>query len=122
MHLTELVTFYKHETENAIVYINVADPGCLSWILDPVLWIPDFGSKNINKREGGTNFCPTFFEATNITKLKNYLIFELVKKIFFNYIQSKIQNHHPKISATVDEKKRLHNIWWLNIPEDPYIM
>jgi hypothetical protein len=58
---------------------SVADPGCLSRIPDPDFYpslIPDSGSKNSNKREGGGgNFVVIpFFVATNFTKLEIILL------------------------------------------------
>ncbi len=62
----------------ALATISVADPECLSHIPDPDFYpsrIPDLGPgyKNSNKRGGGKKYCPTFFAATNITKIKTIL-------------------------------------------------
>jgi hypothetical protein len=59
---------------NALLGTSAADPGCLSRILifiRPGYRISDPGSNSSNKREGGNKICcPTFFVATNTTKLK----------------------------------------------------
>jgi hypothetical protein len=68
---------------------GVADPGCLSRILifiHPGFRIPELGSrisKNRKAKERGEKkfVVTSFFLATNITKLKTILLFELVKKI-----------------------------------------
>jgi hypothetical protein len=75
---------------------SVADPGCLSRILDPDFYpsripdlrsrisdpgssIPDLGSKNSNKREG-------LKKITNFTNIANYFSFlVLKKKIWANF-------------------------------------
>ncbi len=62
--------------------ISVADPGCLSLILDPDFCpyrIPDPGSKNATKERDEKIFCcPTFFCSHKYHKIEKYFIFELV--------------------------------------------
>ncbi len=64
--------------------VSVADPGCLSRILDPDFYpsrVPDLGSKNRNKREGWKKTsCHTFFCSHKFHKIENYFIFEMLKK------------------------------------------
>ncbi len=56
------------------------NPGCLSRIL--ILFIPDPGSKNSNKRRVKKICCPNFFCNHKYHKIKNDFIFEQVKKNF----------------------------------------
>ncbi len=58
---------------------SVGDPVCLSWIL---IFIHP-GSNQGNKRGGEKNWCPTFFAATNITKLKTILFLNRYSVIVF---------------------------------------
>jgi hypothetical protein len=64
---------------------SVANLRCLSRIPDPdFLAIPDPGSRiqKPQQKRGEKNnfFAIPFFVATNFTKLKNYFIFEMLKK------------------------------------------
>ncbi len=66
-----------------VLSTSVADPGCLSRIPYPDFFsIPDPGSKNSNKRDGGKICCPTFFFAHENHKIVNYSNFELAEKKF----------------------------------------
>jgi hypothetical protein len=64
-------------------YVSVADPGCLSRILDPDFYpfrIPD--PKTARKERGKKiNFKP-FFVATNLTKFKIILLLKCCRKKF----------------------------------------
>jgi hypothetical protein len=73
------------------VFFSVADPGCLSRILDPDFYpsrIPDLGSripdpKTATKDRGEKKFSvKPYFVATNFTKLHIvlFLIFDMLKK------------------------------------------
>jgi hypothetical protein len=62
---------------------SVADPGCLSRIPDPDLYpsrIPD--PKTATKERGEKNSCHVFFCSHKFHKIKNYFIFEMLKKTF----------------------------------------
>ncbi len=68
----------------ATLQSNVADPGCLSWILifiHPGCRISDHGFNNSYKRGGGKLFLSYHFCSYKYHKIVNNFIFEQVKKI-----------------------------------------
>jgi hypothetical protein len=68
--------YNREKRRNTHKFTRVADPGCLSRILDPDFYpsrIPDLGSKNSNKtkREGRQKLVVIpFFVAKNLTNFK----------------------------------------------------
>jgi hypothetical protein len=70
------------------IWISVADPGCLSWILiftHSGSQIPDPGSlskKQQPKRGVKKISCQTFFCSHKFHKIENYFIFKYLRKIF----------------------------------------
>ncbi len=60
-----------------------------------VMLIPDSGSKNNNKREGEKIYYPTFFVATNITKLKHILYMNWRRKNLGQFAK-KYRTFYPK--------------------------
>jgi hypothetical protein len=81
---------------------SVADLGCLSWIPDPDLYtsrIPD--TKTATKERGEKNSCHIFFCGHKFHKIKNYFIFEMLKKFrptFKEFIQIFTQKIVTKLS------------------------
>jgi hypothetical protein len=94
-------------------FCSVADPGCLSWILDPDFFHfthPDPGSripdpKTVTKERGEKNFCQTFFCSHKFHKIVNYFIFEMLKKKNFGQFSKNYRTFYPKIVT------KLSKIW-----------
>jgi hypothetical protein len=88
------------------VYTSVADPGCLSRIPDPDFYpsrIPD--PKTATKERGKKISSHPFIVALNFTKLKNYFIFEMMKKKIWANFQRIIELFTQKIDT------KLSKIW-----------
>ncbi len=74
--------------KNAYFVTRIADPGCLSWIPGPNFYPSRIlNPKTATKENAKKKFCPTFFVAINITKLKVIFIFELLKKKIWANLQ-----------------------------------
>jgi hypothetical protein len=83
MFLTAILIFLEKFPKT-----NIADPGCLSRILDPVFthpgsWIQDLGSQIQKQQQKRGEFCcHTLFSSHNFHKIENNFIFEMLKKKF----------------------------------------
>jgi hypothetical protein len=110
--------YFKYYFSIAIGHFvsTVADTGCLSQIPDPDFYpsripdfesrIPDLGSKNSNKREGGKKIsCHTFFCSHKFHITENYFILEMLKKKIWANFQ-RITELFNKIIVT-----KLSKIW-----------
>ncbi len=88
---------------------SVADPGCLSRILDPDFYpsrISDPGSKNSKKREGLKKICcHNFLCSHKFHKIANYFSFEVLKKKIWANFQRIIELFAQKIV------NKLSKIW-----------
>jgi hypothetical protein len=74
-----------HELHFARQHIKALQYITIQSVLRIWMFIPDPGyqiQQQKQKRRGGENCCPSFFVATNITKLKIILFFDRVKKKF----------------------------------------
>ncbi len=77
--------------------LRIRDVYLGSWFLsipNPGSRILDQGSNKSNKREGGKTCCPTFFVATNITKLKIILFLNRIKKL--SLFSKSFRTFYPK--------------------------
>ncbi len=81
----------------------MADPGCLSRILDPNFYpsrIPDLGSriqKQQQKRGVKKKFCHTFLCSHKFHKIEHYFGFEVLKKKMWANFQRIIELFTQKI-------------------------
>ncbi len=81
------------------MFQNNVQQCCVSGMFfpDPDLYppgsqIPDLGSKNSNKREGGKHLLSYLFCCHKYHKIETYSIFELVKKNFWTNLQRIIES------------------------------
>jgi hypothetical protein len=89
-----------------MVAISVADPGCLSRILDPDFSHPGSQSQIQQEKRGVKKIsCHTFFCSHKFHKIENYFIFGMLKKKIWASFQRMIELFIQKIGT------KLSKIW-----------
>jgi hypothetical protein len=91
-----LEQYIAHQSNFCTILATGTSPYCLSHFM-----IPDPRIQKQQQKRGVKKFCcPTFFVTTNIKKIENYLIFELVKKKMWATSQRIIEFFTQKLSLS----------------------